>query len=73
MENSVYEINEDELMIDDYYDIGFVEELIIFDSWLEDDGLLGNWARHQMENDRWQKTREVGMMLSWTRLSKLPA
>jgi len=55
----VYEIREDEVLLDNYYDLNCVEEVVIFGEWLKDDGVLGNWSRLQMGENGWLKTTKV--------------
>lgn len=71
MENLVYKIEEEGILLDDYYDIAVVKELVIFDEWLIDKGGLGNWARQQLRNKKWKKNIEKNKVKQWTRLSKI--
>jgi len=57
--NLVYEIREDEVLLDNYYDLNSVEEVLIFGEWLKDDGVLGDWSRLQMGEDGWLKTTKI--------------
>lgn len=59
MRNLVYEIREDEVLLDNYYDLNCVEEVVIFSEWLKDMGALGNWSRLQMGENGWLKTAKM--------------
>lgn len=37
--------------------MGVVEEVVIFNDWLTDNGVLGQWARSQILNKNWKKLR----------------
>lgn len=70
MRNLVCEIKESEILLDDYYDMEVVEEVVIFNDWLIDNGVLGQWARGQILNKNWKRTMERDEHRQWIKLSK---
>ena len=70
MESLVYDIKEDEILLDDYSNMDCVKEIVIFEEWVEDDGVLGNWARRQMGSKKWNKQRGINISKKWWILSK---
>ncbi len=57
-------------LIEDYYKIREIKEIIIFSEWLLEDSQLKDWAISQLSNYRWKQTVECNNKKVWFRLSK---
>ena len=65
MENS-----ECNLLVEDYYNIKEVKELVIFIEWLYADNPLRDWAIFQLSNKKWKVTMDSNSIKEWFLLSK---
>jgi len=59
MREWVYEIKEDEILLDNYGNLNCVREMVIPDEWLDRRDALGRWANMQVENKNWRMEKST--------------
>jgi len=64
------ENSECNLLVEDYYNIKEVKELVIFIEWLYADNPLRDWAIFQLSNKKWKVTMDSNSIKEWFLLSK---